>query len=264
MTDSAMTSRSKEVRRGREQVQAVPDHAERADLVQYADQQHGGSGLRRGGRVRQPGVERPQRCLDRERDEEAEEQPLLRGRAQRQVRQLAEQERALVAAVGRVDVQGDDRDQHEQAAEQAVQQELDGRVLPLADAEAADHEVHRHQHGLEEDVEEEDVGGGEDADHHGLEHQHHREIGLHAAHACRASGAASGGRGAFLDVIPGREHNDRHQDGGHQDQDERDAVYADRVVHAELRDPLVDLLELEPRAAGLELDGHGDGDGQGR
>ena len=169
------------VRPGREQLQAVADHAEGADLVQHADQHHGGSRLRGGGRVRQPGVERPDRRLDRERHEEAEEQPLLGGRTQRHVHQLAEQERALVPVLRRVHVERDDRDQHEQPAEQAVQQELDRRVLALADAVAPDHEIHRDQHGLEEHVEQEDVGGGEDADHHGLEHEHQHEVGLHAA-----------------------------------------------------------------------------------
>ncbi len=71
----------------------------------------------------------------------------------------------------------------------------------------------------------------------------------------RGGGAASrppqpsAPRRGLLDVIPGGQHDDRHQDGGHQDQDKGDAVHADRVVHAELRDPLIDLLELEPRAA---------------
>ena len=87
----------------------------------------------------------------------------------------------MPAAAVEYDVQRDHRDQHQQAAEQAVEQELHRRVLPLADAEAPDHEVHRDQHGLEEDVEQEDVGGREDADHHRLEHQHQREVGLHAA-----------------------------------------------------------------------------------
>jgi len=95
-------------------------------------------------------------------------------------------------AFRRVHVQRDDRDQHEQPAEQAVEQELDRRVLPLADAVAADHEVHRHQHGLEEHVEQEDVGGREDADHHRLERHHQREVRLHAV--LTAVGVVPGGQ----------------------------------------------------------------------
>src|ERR671932_129944 len=47
-------------------------------------------------------------------------------------------------------------------------QELHRGVLPARAAERADEEVHRHEHGLEEDVEQKDVGGREDAHHHRL------------------------------------------------------------------------------------------------
>ena len=77
-------------------------------------------------------------------------------------------------------VQADDRGQHEQAADQAVQEELHRRVLPARAAEAPDEEVHRDEHRLEEDVEQEDVGGGEDADHRRLEQQQPGEVGRHA------------------------------------------------------------------------------------
>jgi hypothetical protein len=244
------------VRRRREQLQAVADHAERADLIQHPDQQHRRARLGGGGRIGQPGMERPQRRLDRERDEEAEEHPLLRGRAEGGVDQLAELERARVAAARRVDIERDHRDQHEQAAEQAVQQELHRRVLSLAGTVTADHEVHRDEHGLEEHVKQEDVRRREDADHHRLEHQHQREVGLHAAPRRRLLGRA---RDAF-GIVPGREDHHRHEDCGHQDEDERDPVHADRIVHAELRDPLVGLGELEVRAARPERDRHRDGD----
>src|SRR3712207_7637747 len=51
-------------------------------------------------------------------------------------------------------VQPDDRGQHDQAADEAVEEELDRRVLPPRAAEAPDEEVHRDQHRLEEHVEE--------------------------------------------------------------------------------------------------------------
>ena len=54
-----------------------------------------------------------------------------------------------------------------------------------------DEEVHRDQHGLEEHVEQEDVGGREDADHHRLEQQQQREERLRLAPA----GAQHPGRG---------------------------------------------------------------------
>ncbi len=67
--------RREPARRLGEQRQAVAQDAERADLVQHADQQRGGTGRGRATGVRQPGVEREERRLDREGEEEAEEQP---------------------------------------------------------------------------------------------------------------------------------------------------------------------------------------------
>ncbi len=98
-----------------------------------------------------------------------------------------EVERAGAELVGARDVEADDRREHEQAAEQAVEQELHRGVRPARPAVAADEEVHRDEHRLEEDVEQEDVGRREDADHHRLEQQHHGEEGLDA----RAGGGVS-------------------------------------------------------------------------
>ena len=176
---------------------------------------------------------------------------LLRGQAQREMGEVGEQERALGAAACGVDVKRDDRHQHQQPAEQAVEQELHRRVLALADTEAPDHEIHRDQHRLEEDVEEEDIGGHEDTDNHRLEHKQQREVGLHTA-----LGAVS--------VVPRSEDHDRHQHDGHQDQDERDAVHTDRVMHTELRNPVVYLGELELRTVRLEAQRHHNRDRQRR
>ena len=125
--------------------------------------------------VRQPGVHREHRRLDGERQEEragtcsfsavgssVETREVLREEALRTARSLQ--------------VQGDDRDQHDQAAGQRVEQELHGRVPPLRPAEQADHEVDRDEHGLEQDVEEEHVPGREHRDDERLEQQHEREV----------------------------------------------------------------------------------------
>ena len=112
------------------------------------------------------------------------------------------------------------RGEHEQPADQAVEQELDRRVRPLrAAAEAADEEVHRDEHGLEEDVEQEDVGGGEDADHHRLEQQDQREVALDRGRSAPSASAS---------CHAGEDH-DGHEQRGHRDQHERDAVDADGV-----------------------------------
>ena len=59
-----------------------------------------------------------------------------------------------------------------QAAGELVDQELHRRAAATRAAEAADQEVRRDQRGLEDDVEEEHVGGGEDRQRQRLERQH--------------------------------------------------------------------------------------------
>ena len=151
--------RGEPVRGLREQPEAVAQEAEGADLVEHADEQHGATDRRLGRGIWQPGVERPQRRLDGERDEEAEEQPALVVACQVQVLQ-----RGVEHRVAADHVEADHGTEHEQPAEKAVQQELQRRVRRPRRARAADDEVHRDQHGFEEDVEQEDVGRREDAD----------------------------------------------------------------------------------------------------
>ena len=76
-----------------QQPEAEPDHAERADLVEDADQQHAGAGRRLLGGVGQPGVQREQRRLDREGDEEADEQPALGVRGDVELGQVGDEVR---------------------------------------------------------------------------------------------------------------------------------------------------------------------------
>ena len=138
-----------------------------------------------------------------------------------------------VVATGACDVDPDDGHEHDQAAREGEQQELHRGVLPAWAAEQPDEEVHRDQHRLEEDVEQEHVGGGEDADDERLEHQHQREVALLAAGALVA------------DVVPRGEQADRGEDGRHHDERQRDAVDTQGVGDPELRDPRVHLGELE-------------------
>ena len=181
-TSARMMIAGGEVLRGvGEQRQAQAQHPEGADLVQHADQQHRGARRGLSGRVGQPRVQRPHRGLDREGDEEPEEQPLLQVGADVHADQGGVVERARTVLVDRQDVEPDQRGEHEQAAEQRVQEELDGRVLPLGAAVAPDEEVHRDQHRLEQHVEQEDVGGGEHADDQALEDQDPGEVPAHRA-----------------------------------------------------------------------------------
>ena len=207
-------------RRVGEQLQAVAQHAERADLVDDGHHQHRG---RRGGLdggVGQPAVERPQRRLDREGEHEAEEQRVEHGGidAELTVRDRGddgpEVERARLerVAVGGHHVQPDHRGQHDQAAEQVVQQELHRRLGPRARAaEPADEEVHRDQHRLEEHVEQQDVERDQRDQHHALDGQDQREVGVRRA-------------GLVAAVVPAGDDQQRHQHGGQHHQRQRDAV----------------------------------------
>ena len=146
-----------------EQPEAVAQHRVGADLVEDADQQHARAGGGLLGRVGQPGVHREQRRLDREGEEEAREQPLLGVGVDVDLRELAQQVRR-VAGVGGDGVEADDRGEHDQAAGELEDQELDRGLLAALAAEVADEEVAGDQRGLEQDVEEEDVGRGEDTE----------------------------------------------------------------------------------------------------
>ena len=145
-----------------------------------------------------------------------------------------------VAGVGGDDVQADHRGQQDQAAAELVHQELQRGEAPTLTTEAADQEVGRDQRGLEDDVEEEHVGGGEDRDRERLQGQHPGEERR---------------RVALVGLVPGGDHDDRDQHDGQQDHHQAEAVDAERVVGAEEVDPLVLLGELHA-LAGVVAGGH--------
>ena len=110
-------------------------------------------------------MQREERRLDGERDREAQEQPgVVAGAALDQV------ERPLLQP------EDDDRGQHEQRAAHRVDDELDRRTKPAGAAPRPDQDVQRHEHRLEEHVEEQQVLRGEDADDRAREEQHQPEI----------------------------------------------------------------------------------------
>ncbi len=115
----------------------------------------------------------------------------------------------------------EDGDQHQQAAGHGVEEELDRRVDPPLAAPDADQEVHRDQHDLPEDVEEEEVVGDQGAEHAGGEQQH--------------GGAEE--RPVLLDPLPRAEDHDRQQEDAEHHQRHRDAVHRQVVLDAVARDP---------------------------
>ena len=142
---------------------------------------------------------------------------------------------------------GHDRDQHEQAADQREQEELDGGVdLPWATPDPDD-EVHRDEHGLPEHVEEEEVGGAEHARHADLQ-QEQRDEEAHLA---------------VLHVVPACDDDDEAQQRGEEDQQGGDAVDAEAVVDVEALHPDEVLDELQALRAGVEAEHHDRGQHEG-
>ncbi len=125
-----------------------------------------------------------------------------------------------VADVGEVERQ--QRDEDEDAAEQGVEEELDGGVLAARPAPDADEEVHRQQHHFPEDVKQEEVERQERAQHAGFEDQKQDAVAAHE-----------------LVDLPAGDHRQKTQGRGQQDEGHADAVGAEEVVDVEIPDPLV-------------------------
>ena len=121
-----------------------------------------------------------------------------------------------------VEVQHQDGDQHQHAAEQRVEKELDRRIFTPWSAPDADQEVHRQQHDFPEDVEQEEVEGQKDADHASFQQQKQHTVGLHML------GDRGGGAGR---------HGQQADKGGQDDQWQADAVDPHEIIDVKGRDP---------------------------
>ena len=119
--------------------------------------------------------------------------------------------------------QGEERDQHQRRAEHRVQEELQRGVLAILTTPHTDHEVHRQEHELEEDEEQDEVLGDERARHADLEDEHQHQERL------RVPGVGH--------VVPGVD-SDQERDHHRQEvQRQADAVETDRVVGLDHADP---------------------------
>ena len=121
--------------RKREAQEAVGTH-----LQHDRRQDHRTAGRRLDVRVRQPGMHRPHRHLDRERRQEREEDQHLLGEAD-----LEGVERLNLETV-RLEIKVDERHQHQHRADEGVEEKLDGGVDAVRPAPQADDKEHRHQH----------------------------------------------------------------------------------------------------------------------
>ena len=133
----------------------------------------------------------------------------------------------------RIDVHRDERDQHQDRAEEGVEEELERRVDPPLAAPDPDDEEHRDQPRLEEEIEEHEVERAEHAEHQRLQHQERDHVFLDAGLHRPAGGDGQ-----------------RHEEGREQDEEDRNAVHAHLVVQA--RDPVEILDELEAGVGRIE------------
>jgi hypothetical protein len=137
------------------------------------EERGGGGGF--GVSVRQPGVEREDGDLDGEGEEESEEESELFGLGEGNLAGFhLEENRGQVKGAGlRIDVE--DGDQHQHGAGHRIDEEFGGGVDAALAAPDADEEVHRDEDDFPEDVVEEEVERGEDADQAELEQ---KQIGV--------------------------------------------------------------------------------------
>ncbi|MNS90799.1 hypothetical protein D3C72_1248640 [compost metagenome] len=220
-------------RRIREQWQGETQQAVGRGLQQDTGEVDGTCGRRLGVSVRQPGVERYDRQLDREGDEEAEHQDVLGGRRHLGFQQVGVVEGNHAGVVEVDQYQTQDRHQHDQAGSLSEDEELGRRVDPgfLAVRRTVtperDEEVHRHQHHFPEEEEHEQVEGEEHADDTA---QDPHQVQVEEANVT-------------LNLFPRAEYREDTQQTGQQDHQQRQAVEGQVHVDAEALDP--DVLELK-------------------
>jgi hypothetical protein len=149
--------------------------------------------------------------------------------------------------------QPDQGNQHQQRAEQRVEEELDCGIDAVGAAPDADDDVHRDQRSLEEDVEQHAVERAEDAVHQAG----HGEEGAHVL------------RLLLFDHFPAGQHHEHGDQTVEQDEGHRNAVHPEQVPDIEAGNPgqLFDelhaaLRRVEPGVQRDRDEEAGDGDGQ--
>ena len=141
----------------------------------------------------------------------------------------------------RVEVQGEDAEQHHDRAGERIEEELDRGVQPPRAAPDPDEEVHRDEHHLPEHVEQEHVEGAEDAQHPRLQQQHEDVESAHAV----------GDRG------PRGQDRDEAEERGEEHEQGADAVHREEVVDPDRGDPGRLLDELEALLSPVEPEPEG-------
>ena len=134
------------------------------------------------------------------------------------------------------EVEVENADQHQEASDDGVEDELHSGVDAPRAAPDSDQEVHRDQHDFPEHVEENQVERGEDTDHPRLEDEEQRHVGLHL----------------LRDGREGGEDRDGREQGRQEDEEHAHAVDAEVVLDAEARHPRRLLHELHAALSRVE------------
>ncbi len=221
----------------REQRQDDAQEPVGGDLRKHAGEHRHGRNRHRLVTVGQPAVERDQRHLDQEGGGEAEEDPFLGGVRERQVLQRREHEGEVRAVLlGGQHAGGDRCDEHEERADQRVDDQLQRRAHAVSRAPHPGEEVERDQHQVKEGHEQGQVLRAEGAEHGGLGQA---EVEVEAP-------------GPIPLPQRGPDQGGAEQHGGDQDQGDVQPVEAQLVMDAERADPGGVGDELQPGVAELE------------
>ncbi len=124
-------------------------------------------------------------------------------------------ERALV------DIQGHNGNQQKYRTRKGIQKELDGGIALARPAPYGDEQIHGNEHCFPQHIK-----------------QHQIQRHEHAQHGCFHDQQADHEfLDAGLDILPRSQHAQRHDEGCHHHQQQRDAVHAQGVVDVQALDP---------------------------
>ena len=135
-----------------------------------------------------------------------------------------------------LDIQEDQRHQHQQRAEQCVEEKLESCVNLVGAAPDADDEVHRDQGGFKEHEEQQAVERGKHADHQPAQNHEGAHVLVDTAR----------------DGFPAGNHDDDVDESRQQHEPQRNAVQPEVVVDIQACDPGRVLNELHRRGAELK------------
>ena len=186
-------------------------------------------------RIRQPGVKREERNLNRKSNKEAKKKPersaTKAGHAPVVNRILNYDE---IKAAG-LRIQPQNRRQHKHRADKGKEEILDRRIYLASMAVHADQQRHWNQSRFPEEIEQEQIKRGEDADQRRLQNQQQNEKFFHA----------------LVNRGPGDQHAQRREKSGQHHQPHGDPINSHVVVNVWRRNP--DLIDLVPESAGLAV-----------